>query len=66
MPTPEQLRQMADFLGADSLGYLEHDHLLRSVGMKKQDLCMGCLDGCYPTPAGTSRYNDLLRAAHDS
>lgn len=66
MPTAEQLRQMADFLGADSLGYLGHDHLLRSVGMKKQDLCMGCLDGRYPTPTGTSRYNDLLRAAHDS
>ncbi len=37
-------------IGADSLGYLSQEGLLRAVGLPAHVLCMACLDGRYPTP----------------
>lgn len=35
-------------IGADSIGYLSHEGLVRAVGISKDNLCMGCLTGIYP------------------
>ncbi|UCH33445.1 MAG: amidophosphoribosyltransferase [Armatimonadota bacterium] len=35
-------------IGADSLGYLGADGLVRAVGLPREALCMACLDGEYP------------------
>ncbi len=43
---PEQIRQR---IGADSLGYLSQEGLVEAIGLARQDLCMACLDGQYPT-----------------
>lgn len=43
----EEIRQHT---GADSLGYLSLDGLIRAVGLPKQDFCLACLDGNYPVP----------------
>ncbi len=43
---PEQIRQR---IGADSLGYLSQEGLVRAVGLSRGELCMACLDGQYPT-----------------
>ena len=45
--TVEEIRQ---FLGADSLGYLSHEGLLRSVGLPRDRVCMACFTGDYPIP----------------
>ncbi len=45
--TPEQIR---DYLGADSLGYLEVDSMVRATGLPKENFCMACFDGHYPLP----------------
>ena len=45
--TVEELRE---FLGADSLGYLSHEGLLRAVGLPRSELCMGCFTGNHPIP----------------
>lgn len=43
------------YMGADSLAYLSHDGLVKAIGMRRQDLCMGCLTGEYPVPVPGER-----------
>ncbi|MBN2110142.1 MAG: amidophosphoribosyltransferase [Methanosarcinaceae archaeon] len=35
-------------INADSLGYLSIDGLVESIGLDRNDLCLGCLTGAYP------------------
>jgi amidophosphoribosyltransferase len=43
--TVDEIRQKT---GADSLGYLSLEGLVRSVGRKREEMCLGCLTGVYP------------------
>jgi len=43
--TVDQIREK---IGADSLGYLSKEGLLRAVGRKRGEMCLGCLTGEYP------------------
>ncbi len=45
----EEIRKM---VGADSLAYVSVDDLVASIGLKKSDLCLGCVSGDYPTKWG--------------
>ncbi len=45
----EEIRKM---VGADSLAYVSIEDLVGAIGMKKEDLCLGCVTGQYPTPLG--------------
>ena len=45
--TVEEIRS---FVGADSLGYLSHEGLVKAVGLQKSRLCMGCFTGDHPIP----------------
>ena len=45
--TVEEIRQA---VGADSLGYLSHEGLLRAVGVAKDSVCMACFTGDHPIP----------------
>jgi amidophosphoribosyltransferase len=51
----EKIRQT---LGVDSLGYLSIDSLVDCIGIKRDELCLGCLTGEYPTelPANLDEY----------
>ena len=42
--------EIRDFVGADSLGYLSHEGLIRAVGLDKNNFCMACFTGNYPVP----------------
>ena len=42
--------ELREFLGADSLGYLSHEGLLRAVGSANGGYCMGCFNGKHPIP----------------
>ena len=44
--TPE----IRDFIGADSLGYLSIDGLIKAVALPKDIFCMACFTGDYPIP----------------
>jgi len=44
--TPE----VRDFIGADSLGYLSIDGLIKAVALPKDIFCMACFTGVYPIP----------------
>ena len=45
--TVEEVRQA---IGADSLGYLSHEGLLRAVGAERNEMCMACFTGDHPIP----------------
>lgn len=42
--------QIRDFIGADSLGYLSLDGLIKAVGLPRQMFCLACFTGEYPMP----------------
>jgi len=42
--------EVRDFIGADSLGYLSIDGLIKAVGLPKEIFCLACFTGDYPIP----------------
>jgi amidophosphoribosyltransferase len=42
--------QIRDFIGADSLGYLSIDGLIKAVALPKDIFCLACFTGEYPMP----------------
>ncbi len=42
------VEEIKEEIGADSLGYVSIDGLIESIGMRKDELCLGCLTGDYP------------------
>jgi amidophosphoribosyltransferase len=42
--------EIRDFIGADSLGYLSVDGLIKAVALPKSDFCLACFTGDYPVP----------------
>jgi amidophosphoribosyltransferase len=42
--------EVRDFIGADSLGYLSIDGLIKAVGLPKDNFCLACFTGDYPIP----------------
>lgn len=41
--------EVCRYIEADSLGYLSLDGMLKAIGMKKEDSCVACWNGKYPT-----------------
>jgi len=54
----KKVEEIRKTLGVDSLGYLDADSLVKCIGIKRDQLCMGCLTGEYPTelPADIEEY----------
>ena len=42
--------EIREYLGADSLGYLSLDGLIRAVDLPKDIFCLACFSGVYPVP----------------
>ena len=42
--------QICESVGADSLGYISVDGLLRAVGLPRETFCLACFTGNYPIP----------------
>lgn len=42
--------EIRDFIGADSLGYLSIDGLIKAVDLPKDIFCLACFTGDYPIP----------------
>ncbi len=55
--------EICEKIGADSLGYLSKEGLLRATARKRGEMCLGCLTGEYPEtydPARNGRKNEAL------
>ncbi|MEN8614339.1 amidophosphoribosyltransferase [Dehalogenimonas sp. THU2] len=42
--------EIKDYIGADSLGYLSVEGLIRAVGAPRDNFCLACFTGDYPVP----------------
>jgi amidophosphoribosyltransferase len=42
--------EVRDFIGADSLGYMSINGLIKAVGLPKDTFCLACFTGDYPIP----------------
>jgi len=42
--------EIQDYIGADSLGYLSIDGLIKAVALSADNFCMACFTGKYPIP----------------
>jgi amidophosphoribosyltransferase len=42
--------EICKFIGADSLGYLSIDGLIKAVGLPREKFCLACFTGEYPIP----------------
>src|ERR1700726_4147653 len=42
--------EMADYLGVDSIGYLDIDGVVRATGLPMNEFCLACFNGQYPVP----------------
>lgn len=51
--TIEQIRQS---IGADSLAYISIEGLVEALDMPKDDLCLACVNGLYPTRIDGEKY----------
>jgi len=56
-PEPEKLlanqmsmAEICDFLGADSIGYLDVASMVRATGLDEKSFCLACFTGKYPLP----------------
>jgi amidophosphoribosyltransferase len=47
------IKQIAEHIGVDSLGYLSRDGMLKSVPGGPHGFCHACFSGDYPTPPPT-------------
>jgi len=42
--------QIREYLGADSIGYLDTESMVRATGHPESNFCMACFNGEYPVP----------------
>jgi amidophosphoribosyltransferase len=42
--------QICKYIGADTLGYLSIDGLIKAVGLPRENFCLACFTGDYPIP----------------
>jgi len=48
--------EIARIVGADSIRYLSMDGLVESIGLRAEQLCLGCLTGKYPVEVPEERH----------
>jgi amidophosphoribosyltransferase len=46
----KSIPDIREFIGADSLGYLSLEGLIKAVGLPKDSFCLACFTGDYPMP----------------
>ena len=44
------VEEICEFIGADTLGFLDVEHLMNAVGVSDNSYCRGCFTGRYPIP----------------
>jgi len=45
-----RMDEMAEYLGVDSIGYLDIDGMVRATGLPMNEFCLACFNGQYPIP----------------
>ena len=45
-----EAEEIAEIVGADAVNYQSIDGLVKATGLSRNELCLGCITGKYPTP----------------
>jgi amidophosphoribosyltransferase len=45
-----KMDEMAEYLGVDSIGYLDIEGMVRATGVPMNEFCLACFNGQYPVP----------------
>lgn len=59
--TGRTVEDIREYMGADSLGYISIDGLVKAIDMPASDLCLGCLTGEYPVQVPGERMRPQRR-----
>ncbi|MCB5279858.1 MAG: amidophosphoribosyltransferase, partial [Candidatus Cloacimonetes bacterium] len=56
--------EIRDIIGADSLGYISINGLIKAIGKPENELCLACINGKYPTriPGEIHRFQSTLNS----
>jgi amidophosphoribosyltransferase len=61
----KSIPEICEFIGADSLGYLSIDGLIKSIGLPRDNFCLACFTGEYPIPVQVEMDKLALEATDD-
>ena len=71
-PNPKDLlanrmtrQEITKYLGADSLGYLDVDGMVRACGIPANKFCLACFTGDYPVPFAPEDNKEVLERQRD-
>ena len=71
-PNPKDLlanrmtrQEITKYLGADSLGYLDVDGMVRACGIPAKKFCLACFTGDYPVPFAPVDNKEVLERRRD-
>jgi amidophosphoribosyltransferase len=53
----KRIEKIRKEIGVDSLEFQTIQNLVKVIGLEKNDLCLACLNGCYPTKKGNELKN---------
>jgi amidophosphoribosyltransferase len=54
-----QQEEIAKIIGADAVNYQSIRGFVRSIGLREDELCLGCVTGKYPTPLAQKMADDM-------
>lgn len=57
------VEQIREHIGADSLGYLSFEGMIRATGRPAEEFCTACFDGVYPIEIGSEAKKHIKKAA---
>lgn len=64
--TEKENEAIAKEIGADSLIYQTVPNLVKSIGLPKDDLCLACINGKYPTTCGNALCKKAIENSHNN
>ena len=53
--------EIAEIVGADTVHYQSADSLVKATGLSREDLCLGCITGKYPTPMAQKLADEMKK-----
>jgi amidophosphoribosyltransferase len=54
--------EMTEELGADSVNYMPINEYIRETGMRRDQLCLGCISNEYPTPVAHKIAEEIMKS----
>jgi amidophosphoribosyltransferase len=57
-------KEIREYLGVDSIGYLDIDGMVRATGLPKDEFCLACFNSDYPVPVDPELDKFIMERRH--